>query len=184
MWWPGIPKHIGDIVLKCLSCAQNREEPLLNYLWQMIASDLFQIRYDHYLLTVNYFSRYLSVIPYFNVSDQLDCSITGGLNHLCHRWINLYHLWSFMTSSKWRQPLNAEQLTCHNAGVVTRCLLKLLHKHHTTCALLATQKSMLDYDRKVVKRQGDHEHYHSNNTLSQYIQRMPVSVILPASVPF
>ena len=57
---------------------------------------------------------------------------------------------SYMMSSKWCQPLDAEQLTCHNAGIVTRCLLKLLHKHHATCALLAIQKSMLDYDRKVV----------------------------------
>ena len=30
-----------------------------------------------------------------------------------------------------------------NAGIVTRCLLKLLYGHHATCAVLAIQKSML-----------------------------------------
>ena len=43
----------------------------------------------------------------------------------------------FMTSSRWRRPLDVEQLTCHNTGIVTTCLLKLLYKHHTTYALLA-----------------------------------------------
>ena len=56
-----------------------------------------------------------------------------------------------MTLSKWRRPLNAEQLPWHNADIVTRCLLKLLYEHHATCAVLAVQKSMLDYDRKVAK---------------------------------
>ena len=45
----------------------------------------------------------------------------------------------FMTSSKWCRPLDAEQLMCHNAGIVTTCLLKLLYKHYATCALLAIQ---------------------------------------------
>ena len=27
---------------------------------------------------------YITLIPYFNVSDQSDCSIAGGLNHLYH----------------------------------------------------------------------------------------------------
>ena len=59
---------------------------------------------------------------------------------------------------------------------VTRCLLKLHHKHHATCALLAIQKPMLEYDRKVVKRRSNHERYHSNDALSnifagdQYLQ--------------
>ena len=56
----------------------------------------------------------------------------------------------FMMSSKCRQPLDAEQLPCHNAGVVTRCLLTLLYKHHATFALLAVQKSMLVYNRKAI----------------------------------
>ena len=91
---------------------------------------------------------------------------------------------NYMMSSKWRRPLNVEQLTCYNAGIVTRCLLKLLHKHHATCALLAIQKSVLNYDRKVVKWRNDHECCHSDDVLSQYICRTPVPVILPASVPF
>ena len=89
-----------------------------------------------------------------------------------------------MISLKWRRPLEAEQLTCHNAGTVTRCLLKLFYKHHATYALLAIQKSKLDYDRKVAKQQSDHERYHSNDALPQDIRRMPVTAILPASTLF
>ena len=89
-----------------------------------------------------------------------------------------------MTSSKWHRPLEAEQLTCHNAGTVTRCLLKLLYKHHATYALLAIQKSKLDYEMKVAKRQSGHERYDSNDALSQDIRRTLVSAILPASVLF
>ena len=67
-----------------------------------------------------------------------------------------------MILSKWRWPLDAKQLPCHSADIVTKCLLKLQYKHHATCALLAIQKSMLDYDRKVAKWWSDHEHCHSN----------------------
>ena len=61
--------------------------------------------------------------------------------------ITTLHLWFFMMSSKCRQPLDAEQLPCNNAGVVTRCLLTLCC---ATCGLLAVHKSMLVYNRKVV----------------------------------
>ena len=67
--------------------------------------------------------------------------------------------------------------------IVTKCLLKLFYKEHATCALLAIQKSMLDYNRKVAKRWSDHECCHSNNMLFQDLCRMPY-VILPNSVYF
>ena len=56
-----------------------------------------------------------------------------------------------MASTTWSRT------ACHNAGTVTRCLPKLLYKHHATYALLAIQKSKLDYDRKVAKWRSDHE---------------------------
>ena len=58
----------------------------------------------------------------------------------------------FMTSSKWRRPLDAEQSTCHNAGIVTTCLLKLLYKHHATCALLAIQNQ-----RYILRQESSNE---------------------------
>lgn len=36
--------------------------PLPDYPWQMVGSDLFQIKNDHYLLVVDYFSRYPEVV--------------------------------------------------------------------------------------------------------------------------
>ena len=35
--------------------------PLPDYPWQVIGSDLFQVKNDHYLLTADYFSRYPEV---------------------------------------------------------------------------------------------------------------------------
>ena len=66
VWWPGISKHVSDFIQNCPVCARDREprkEPLIttplpDYPWQMVGSDLFQIHNDHYLLTVDYFSRY------------------------------------------------------------------------------------------------------------------------------
>ena len=88
----------------------------------------------------------LYLIPYFNVSDQSDCSITGGLNHLYHRWINLYHWINLYTTYEFYDIIKMASTTwcrtvkCHNVGVVTRYMLKLFHEHHITCALLAIQK--------------------------------------------
>ena len=66
VWWPGISKHVSDFIQNCPVCAQDTEpqkEPLImtplpDYPWQMVGSDLFRIHNDHYLLTVDYFSRY------------------------------------------------------------------------------------------------------------------------------
>ena len=85
---------------------------------------------------------------------------------------------------KWRQILNAEQLPCHNADVVTRFLLKLLYKQHVTCALLAIQELILYYNRKVAKQWSDHEHCPVKQRAVPRLHRMPVSAILPDSIRF
>ena len=46
------------------------------------------------------------------------------------------------------QLLDAEWLLCHTTDIVTRYLLKFLYKHLATCAVLAIQKSMIDFNRK------------------------------------
>ena len=66
VWWPGITSQLKQLIQNCGTCCKNarpRREPLLTtplpeYPWQKIATDLFELHGVHYLLVVDYFSRY------------------------------------------------------------------------------------------------------------------------------
>lgn len=67
VWWPGVTGEVQQFVENsCRDCAKearHRREPLLptplpDYPWQVVGTDLFRI---HYLLVVDYFSRYPEV---------------------------------------------------------------------------------------------------------------------------
>ena len=66
VWWPGVSKHLTERIQNCSTCAKDavpRKEPLVitplpDHPWQMIDTDLFELSGDHYLLVVDYFSRY------------------------------------------------------------------------------------------------------------------------------
>ena len=70
VWWPGISNRIEQLVGDCPVCAKNarpQKEPLLStllppYLWHTVAMDLFELQSVHYLIIVDYFSRYLEII--------------------------------------------------------------------------------------------------------------------------
>ena len=70
VWWPGISQHISDLIENCHVCAKKSKQyheplmstPLPDYPWQRVASDLFFLGSDSYLLIVDYFSRYPEVI--------------------------------------------------------------------------------------------------------------------------
>ena len=70
VWWPGVTDQIVQLVEQCSVCAKAaslRKEPLVpsplpQYPWQVIASDLFELEGNHYLVVVDYFSRYPEVI--------------------------------------------------------------------------------------------------------------------------
>ena len=70
VWWPHISREIADMVKLCPTCAkdasQRREplkvSPLPEYPWQVIGTDLFEFRGEHYILVVDYFSRYPEII--------------------------------------------------------------------------------------------------------------------------
>ena len=70
VWWPGISQQIPQTVQNCHECAKNatpNREPLIatklpEYPWQIVGTDLFEIKAVHYLLTVDYFSRYPEVL--------------------------------------------------------------------------------------------------------------------------
>ena len=69
VWWPGVSSQIEQVVRQCWECAKNSSPnkmplmttPLPEYPWQVVGTDLFEIDGTHYLLTVDYFSRYPEV---------------------------------------------------------------------------------------------------------------------------
>ena len=70
MWWPGLFKQITQCIQRCSKCHQDnrpKKQPLLytplpDYLWQVVGTDLFELEGKHYLLIIDYFSRYPEVI--------------------------------------------------------------------------------------------------------------------------
>ena len=70
VWWPGVLRDVQEIVQNCRECAKQsvvRKEPLIptplpDYPWQLVGTDLFEMDQRHYLLVVDYFSRFPEVI--------------------------------------------------------------------------------------------------------------------------
>lgn len=69
VWWPGITRDIDTIIRSCRECSlQSRTptEPLLatefpELPWQKIAVDIMFLNNSHYLVAVDYFSRFIEV---------------------------------------------------------------------------------------------------------------------------
>ena len=69
-WWPGIFKHIKDLIQQCPTCVKEsspNKEPLIptdlpDYPWQKIGTDIFVMNGAKYLVAVDYFSRYFETI--------------------------------------------------------------------------------------------------------------------------
>ena len=70
VWWPNISSQVTEMVKKCPKCAKmaiQRKEPMIvsplpEFPWKVIGTDLFELDKKHYLLVVDYFSRYPEVI--------------------------------------------------------------------------------------------------------------------------
>ena len=69
VWWLGLNREIQDPVRQCRVCAlqrENKPEPLIttplpDRPWQVVATDLFQLKGVDYLIVIDYFSRYVEV---------------------------------------------------------------------------------------------------------------------------
>ena len=70
IWWPGMSKELKEYVFSCPVCSRERRnhiEPLITtplplLPWQKIGTDLFEFKGSHYLLVIDYFSRYIEVV--------------------------------------------------------------------------------------------------------------------------
>ncbi|KAK3108757.1 hypothetical protein FSP39_014959 [Pinctada imbricata] len=67
MYWPGMITRIEEIVSECPICAvhqrQNEKEPLLvtetpDRPWSIISCDLFELHGNHYLITIDHYSKW------------------------------------------------------------------------------------------------------------------------------
>ena len=69
VWWPAVTSQVKQFVDNCRECAKRarqRREPLVptplpDYPWQMVGTDLCELKGVHYLVVVDYFSRYPEV---------------------------------------------------------------------------------------------------------------------------
>ena len=70
VWWPGISKDIKDLVAACRHCLEKRpaqpSEPLITSSlperpFQCIAVDICELKGQNYLISVDYYSRYIDI---------------------------------------------------------------------------------------------------------------------------
>ena len=70
LYWPNMNAQITDVIAKCSSCLKHRKnntkEPLIQHEvpdrpWQKIACDLFTLGGKDYLLTVDYYSKWVEI---------------------------------------------------------------------------------------------------------------------------
>ncbi|KAL7880825.1 hypothetical protein SRHO_G00030790 [Serrasalmus rhombeus] len=69
VWWPGLSKELQQLIENCDTCARERtnlKEPMLPTLfptrpWSTVGADMFQYNNQHYLIVVDYFSRFFEV---------------------------------------------------------------------------------------------------------------------------
>ena len=70
VWWPGISSAVQEMIQQSQVCAKDAKptreplipSPLLDYPWQVVGLDLFELHGKQYLLLVDYFSRYPEVV--------------------------------------------------------------------------------------------------------------------------
>ena len=100
VWWPRVTSQVQQFVENCQECAKEarpRKEPLLptsllEYLWQVVATDLFELKGEHYLLLV---ARLFLSLPRI---------VQAGVNHFQHDYhlveINVCPTWDTRSSAK------------------------------------------------------------------------------------
>eukprot|EP00731_Ephydatia_muelleri_P000810 Em0001g810a len=87
VWWPGLSKHIEELVQWCPTCCKEqiqRAEPLLTtplptLPWQKVAMDIFEWEKCSYLLMVDYYSRFIEVTRLGGLSTEAVIGAVKGI---------------------------------------------------------------------------------------------------------
>ena len=91
VWWPNLSTQIQNLIQNCPTCLQHQtpyKEPMLSselpdYPWQKVGSDLFELKGVHYLLVVDYFSRFVEISK---MSSTTSASIISALKSIFSRY--------------------------------------------------------------------------------------------------
>ena len=75
IWWPGVNK---EMISKCLICCEHKRQnaeplkptPFPEYLWQRMATDLFEWKKTSYILVIDYYSRYIKIASLRNTKSS------------------------------------------------------------------------------------------------------------------
>ena len=79
LYWPGMSSEIEDIVSKCSVCAlhlsSNNKEPMMPSVisdrpWSTISADIFEIKGQHYLVSVDHYSKWPEVAKLDDLSSK------------------------------------------------------------------------------------------------------------------
>ena len=79
VYWPGLNADIEQYVRSCQTCARNmpsnQREPMISHEipclpWQKVASDLFTLNNNDYLVTVDYHSRFFEVVKLSSTTSK------------------------------------------------------------------------------------------------------------------
>ena len=72
--WPGVTRDITELVNNCMECREKRptqrSSPLMpselpERPWQSLAADLFELKNKHYLVVIDYYSRWIEIKPLY-----------------------------------------------------------------------------------------------------------------------
>ena len=86
VWWPGLSKQLIQKIQQCHVCVSTsvgRQAPLMvsptpDYPWQVVGTDFFELDRKHFLVVMDYFSRYAEVVQMNSTTTT--CTITALKN--------------------------------------------------------------------------------------------------------
>lgn len=90
VWWPRISSEIKRYIDECNTCVQhraNRAEPLMptevpKRPWATVGIDLCEVRGKHYMVVMDYFSKYIELIY---LPETTACTVIGKLKNIFAR---------------------------------------------------------------------------------------------------
>lgn len=169
-FWPGMSNDIKNIVKQCTACKvfQNsqRHEPILfheipEHPWKKLGLDVFNFDNHNYLLTIDYYSKYVEVTPLNSLSSKElikhcknmfgrlgipDCVVSdNGTNFSSREFEEFANLWNFkiITSSP-RYPQSNGMVERHIQTVKNMLKKGKLCKQDLNLILLEYRNTPID----------------------------------------